>query len=147
MLTKCNIARKVADEGITVMIANGKKDNILPELLRNPATLCTRFVASSKPISGVKKWIAHSDGFAKGEVHINQGAYDAMLQPKAVSLLPVGVIRIEGDFEKDDIVKIFNPDEVQIGVGRISYDSDKARQMVGQQGAKALIHYDYLYLD
>lgn len=148
MLTKCNIARKVADEGVLVVIANGKKDNILPELLKkNSSTLCTRFSPSEKPVSGVKKWIAHSEGFAKGEIHINQGAYEAMLQPKAVSLLPVGVVSIVGEFEKDDIVKVFTPDGQQIGVGRISYDSDKAREMVGQQGAKALIHYDYLYLD
>ncbi len=147
MLTKCNIARKVADEGITVLIANGKRDNILQALLSDRETLCTRFVASDKPISGVKKWIAHSDGFAKGEVHINQGAYEVLLQPKAVSLLPVGVVRIEGEFEKDDIVKIINPDGEQIGVGRISYDSEKSRQLIGQQGAKPLIHYDYLYLD
>ncbi|WP_243348531.1 glutamate 5-kinase [Parabacteroides sp. FAFU027] len=147
MLTKCNIARKVADEGITVMIANGKKDGILPALLSDNETLCTRFIPAEKPVSNVKKWIAHSDGFAKGEIHINQGAYDAMLQPNAVSLLPVGVVKIEGDFEKDDIVKIFNPDGEQIGVGRISADSDKARELIGQQGAKPLIHYDYLYLD
>ncbi|MDP4271651.1 MAG: glutamate 5-kinase, partial [Bacteroidota bacterium] len=147
MLTKCNIARKVADEGITVMIANGKKDGILPALLSNSETLCTRFIPAEKPVSNVKKWIAHSDGFAKGEVHINQGAYEAMQQPKAVSLLPVGVVKIEGDFEKDDIVKIFNPEGEQIGVGRISADSVKARELIGQQGAKPLIHYDYLYLD
>jgi glutamate 5-kinase len=147
MLTKCNIARKVADEGVTVLIGNGKKDNILPTLLSDSNAICTRFVPSEKPISGVKKWIAHSDGFAKGELHINQGAYEAMLQPKAVSLLPIGVVRIDGDFEKDDIVKIFNPDGNQIGVGRISHDSEKSRQMLGIQGSKALIHYDYLYLD
>ncbi len=147
MLTKCNIARKVAEEGITVMIANGKKDGILPALLSNPETLCTRFVPSEKPVSNVKKWIAHSEGFAKGEVHINQGAYEALLQEHAVSLLPVGVVRIDGEFEKDDIVKIFNPEGVQIGVGRISVDSEKAYTLIGQQGAKPIIHYDYLYLD
>ena len=147
MLTKCNIARKVAEEGITVLIANGKKDGILPALLSDNETLCTRFIPAEKPVSNVKKWIAHSDGFAKGEVHINQGAYEAMQQPKAVSLLPVGVVKIEGDFEKNDIVKIFNPEGEQIGVGRISADSVKARELIGQQGAKPLIHYDYLYLD
>ena len=48
MLTKTTIARKVADEGITVIIANGKKDNILLDLLQHPdETVCTRFVPSS----------------------------------------------------------------------------------------------------
>lgn len=74
MLTKCSIAQKVADEGITVIIANGKKDNILVDLLaKDSRTVCTRFIPSNKPVSSVKKWIAHSEGFAKGEIHINRG--------------------------------------------------------------------------
>ena len=81
MLTKCSIAQKVADEGITVIIANGKKDNILVDLLAKELkpTVCTRFIPSNKPVSSVKKWIAHSEGFAKGEIHINRGAEEALL--------------------------------------------------------------------
>ena len=56
MLTKCNIARKVADEGIEVIIANGKKENILPDLLReNSSAICTRFIPSANPISSIKE--------------------------------------------------------------------------------------------
>ncbi len=147
MLTKSRIARQVAAEGIEVIIANGKCDGILPDVVnRRPGTLFTRFVPSEKPISGVKKWIAHSDGFAKGEIHINQGACDALSANDARSLLPIGVDRIEGDFEKDDIVRIVAPDGRQIGVGRISTDSERARRLAGQKGAKPLVHYDYLYL-
>lgn len=52
MLTKTTIARKVADEGITVIIANGKKDNVLLDLLQHPdETVCTRFVPSSEAVS------------------------------------------------------------------------------------------------
>ena len=52
MLTKTNIARKVAAEGITVIIANGKRDNILVDLLQHPEeTLCTRFIPSDEPVS------------------------------------------------------------------------------------------------
>ena len=51
MLTKTNIARKVADEGITVIIANGKRDNILVDLIQHPeSTLCTRFIPSAEPV-------------------------------------------------------------------------------------------------
>lgn len=150
MLTKCRIASKVADEGVEVIIANGKRDNILTDLLLGGETddvVCTRFIPSLRIISGVKKWIAHSDGFAKGEVHINEGALLALMQPKATSLLPVGVSRIEGEFEKDDIVKIFAPSGEAIGVGRISADSTKARQLIGKKGARPIIHYDYLYIE
>lgn len=148
MLTKCNIAQKVADEGITVIIANGKKENILPELLvKESETVCTRFRPSSKPVSSVKKWIAHSEGFAKGEIHINKGAEDALLGPKATSILLVGVTRIAGDFEKDDIVKIINEAGIQIGVGCAGYDSREAAGLIGKRDIKPLIHYDYLYID
>ena len=148
MLTKCNIAQKVADEGITVIIANGKKDNILVDLLaKDNHTVCTRFIPSDKPVSSVKKWIAHSEGFAKGEIHINLGAEEALLGPKATSILLVGVTRITGDFEKDDIVKIINDEGIQLGVGCVGYDSTEARKLIGCRDKKPLIHYDYLYLD
>jgi glutamate 5-kinase len=148
MLTKCKIARKVAEEGIAVIIANGKKDNILCDLLKkDSATVCTHFVPSEKSVSSVKKWIAHSEGFAKGEVHINKGAEDALRSPKATSLLLVGVTNICGDFEKDDIVRLFNDAGVQIGVGCVAYDSDDAIKLVGTKDVKPLVHYDYLYLD
>ena len=90
MLTKCTIARKVAAEGIEVIIANGKKADILTDLLTpGSTTICTRFVPASKPVSSVKKWIAHSEGFAKGEIYINQGAEKALSSSQATSLLLV----------------------------------------------------------
>lgn len=148
MLTKCHIAQKVADEGIAVIIANGKKDHILPAVLAvDASTVCTRFLPSPKPVSSVKKWIAHSEGFAKGEIHINRGAEKALRGPRATSVLLVGVTRIEGDFEKDDIVKIMNEDGQQIGVGCTSYTRAEAVTLLGRRDQKPLIHYDYLYLD
>ena len=52
-----------------------------------------------------------------------------------------------GDFEKDDIVKIMNHEGKEIGVGRVAFDSEEAKQLMGQHGQKALVHYDYLYLE
>ena len=148
MLTKTTIARKVADEGITVIIANGKKDNILLDLMQSPEdTVCTRFIPSYGEVSSVKKWIAHSEGFAKGELHVNDKAVEALKGKKAVSVLPVGVVRIEGDFEKDELVKIVNHEGISIGVGRVAFDAEEARRMMGKHGQKPLVHYDYLYLE
>jgi glutamate 5-kinase len=147
MLTKSRIARQVAAEGIEVFIANGTRENILLDVVNHRAGVpFTRFVPSDKAISGVKKWIAHSDGFAKDEVHINRRAHEALCGATAHSLLPVGVERIEGEFEKGDIVKIFATEGLQIGVGRASTDSTHARRQIGQKGARPLVHYDYLYL-
>ena len=148
MLTKSNIARKVAEEGIEVYIANGKKNNILSDLLAiGSSTICTHFVAVNKTSSAVKKWIAHSNGFAKGEIHINEGCFTALLNNEATSLLPVGVTNIIGNFEKGDIVLIFDHTGKQIGVGKAQYGSTSAKDLIGKKGEKPLIHYDYLYLD
>ena len=148
MLTKCRIAQKVADEGILVIIANGKRPNVLLELLtEGSSTPCTRFLPSSKPVSSVKKWIAHSEGFAKGEICINRGAEVALLAPEANSLLLVGVTKVEGEFEKDDIVRIVNEDGKSLGLGCVGYSSDEARRLIGSRDRKPLIHYDYLYME
>ena len=148
MLTKTTIARKVADEGIAVYFAHGKKDNILVDLMQQPeTTIHTCFVPAKDEVSSVKKWIAHSEGFAKGEIHLNAEAVKVLKGPKAVSLLPVGVVQITGIFEKDDIVKIMDHQGNQIGVGRIAFDSEEAMGLIGKHGQKPLVHYDYLYLE
>ena len=148
MQTKTSIARKIADEGIEVIIANGKKENILVELLdKRKDTVCTHFEASGSEVSSVKKWIAHSDGFAKGEIHINENAEKALTGPEATSLLPVGITAITGNFEKDDIVKIIGEKGQTIGVGKAQYSSEKAVPLIGRKNQKPLVHYDYLYLE
>lgn len=149
MITKCNIARKVADEGIKVIIANGKRDNILINLVKDPDnTLHTEFIPNPDTTSNVKKWIAHSESFAKGIIHINKKAADALLGKKhAVSLLLVGVTSIEGDFEEGDIVSIVDERGRRIAVGRSGYDSTEAINLIGAHDQKPLVHYDYLYME
>lgn len=148
MATKYRIAHKVASEGIAVIIANGKRDEILLDVV-NPERKVpyTMFHPAKETTSGVKKWIAHSEGFAKGELHINQGATDALLSARGASLLPIGVTAIVGEFEKDDIVKVIAPGGNVIAVGKVGYDSESARQVIGESGARPLVHSDYLYID
>jgi glutamate 5-kinase len=146
MLTKSAIAQKVAANGIAVYIANGKRDGILPALvLGEERPICTLFVPKPKATSSVKRWIAHSEAFAKGAIVVNEGAKKMLLQ-KTASILPVGVVRIEGEFEKDDVVKILDEKGAQLGVGRVTSSSAKARQTLGKKGEKELVHYDYLHL-
>ncbi|MCC8037546.1 MAG: glutamate 5-kinase [Bacteroidales bacterium] len=148
MGTKMRIARKVASEGLDVIIANGKRPNILVDLITRPDdTPCTRFHAASVEPSSVKKWIAHSEGFAKGEIHVNEGAAQALLSSAGASLLAVGVTRIEGEWEKDDVVKVIAPDGRQIALGRAGYSSATAAKAIGRAGLRPLIHRDYLYLE
>ena len=162
MLTKTNIARKVADEGITVIIANGKRDNILVDLLHQELPPLspdvqssaldsqlpyTHFIPAPQPVSSVKKWIAHSEGFAKGELHIDDCATKVLASDKAVSILPIGITDVRGEFEKDDIVRIIDFEGNPIGVGKANCSSEQAREAMGKHGKKPVVHYDYLYIE
>ena len=148
MITKTNIAKKVAEEGIKVIIANGKTNNILVDIATKPQeTMHTEFRPNPNPASQVKKWIAHSESFAKGIIHINKNAEDALKGDKVVSLLLVGVTSIEGDFEENDIINVVGSNNDIIAVGRSGYSSSEAKENIGVHDLKPLIHYDYLYME
>lgn len=148
MLTKTNIARKVAAEGITVIIANGKKENILPDLLdKESKALCTTFLPSKHEVSSIKKWIAHSDGFSKGSITINENACKALLSEKASSILFVGITKVEGEFLKGDIIKIKDIAGNVVAVGKAQYDNEKMTQSIGKKGLRPAVLYDYLWIN
>ncbi|WDF55574.1 glutamate 5-kinase [Mucilaginibacter sp. KACC 22063] len=144
MITKSTMAQKVAHLGIAVHIANGTTDSILTDVLSG-AVKHTRFIPD-RSASGKKKWIAHSANYAVGEVKINEGASLALNSARANSLLPVGITQISHEFKKGDIIKVVDEHGKLIGQGIAEYGSDKARERMGKKNEKALIHYDYLYL-
>ena len=145
MLTKCHMAHKVAKLGISVHIANGKTADILPGVLAETA-LSTWF-RPSKTASGKKKWLAHAQASVKAVVRVNAGAQAALHAPgKATSLLPVGILGIEGQFQKGDIVQLADAAGHPLGLGIAEYGAEKARELLGQQHQRPLVHYDYLLL-
>jgi glutamate 5-kinase len=145
MLTKCHIAQKLSRLGITVHIANGGTPDILLSIL-NGEKRGTKFLPQ-KPTHGPKRWIANSEGLEKGAVTVNKGAVDALVDgERANSLLPVGIVSVEGRFQKGDIIKVCSEEGTVIGFGMAQYSSDKALQLMGKSGQKPIIHYDYLYI-
>lgn len=148
MGTKCGIARKVSDDGITVIIARGDRPGILTSLLLHPAEVPhTTFLPSPQPLSNIKRWIAHSSSFAKGVVRVNHRAAAALRSDRAVSLLPIGITSAEGDWEEGDIITILSPEGTAIGVGRASMSSADTAPLIGLRGGRPVVHYDYLYIE
>lgn len=147
MLTKCRIARKTADSGIDVYIANGTTPQVITRLVEGDQDfVCTHFTACDRS-PAIKKWIAYSDGFTKATVIVNQGAADALRDHnKAASLLYPGIVKIEGEFKKDDLLLIKDNQGVTIGVGRSSIDKDRLLKLDPKKHNKPVIHYDYLYI-
>jgi len=145
MHSKLNVARNTARLGTEVIIACGTEDDILLKLAAGKS-VGTRFRAGSAP-SPAKRWLASAQGFASATAHINAGAAEALLDSnRLASLLPVGIDRLEGKFERGDVIQIRGPDNVVIACGRAQYGDEQAQDMLGQQGHKPLVHYDYLFI-
>jgi len=143
MLTKATMAKKIAKLGIGVHIANGKRDDVLIELLSGQ--LRHTYFVPEKRKSGKKKWIAHAENAAVGKVRLNEGARVALTSGKVRSLLPVGIIDVIGTFEKGDIIRITDENDQLIGLGIAQYGVEKARERLGMKKQKPLVHYDYFY--
>ncbi len=144
MITKCRNALKVAGLGIPVHIANGRTEDIIPSLAKRES-VGTLFPAT-KNASNMKKWVATSDAYSKGKLIINEGAVKALFSTKATSLLAVGIVEIEGEFKKGDIVSICNENGEELGLGISSYSDAYAKTILGQKNQKPVVHYDFLYL-
>ena len=146
MHTKVRIAQKAAKVGIRTLIGNGKKPDVLLQIFNNnfPGTT---FIPHPS-VSNVKKWIAYSEQDKKGIVHINKGAVEALCSNRRISsLLPVGILKIEGQFNKGDIIQLVDEAQQNIGLGIAQYGDTTARQYIGQKGKKPLVHYDYLFIE
>jgi glutamate 5-kinase len=144
MRTKCSIAHKLSLVGIKVHIANGKTPGIVSAIL-NGEEVGTVFATHTNK-SKLKRWVANSEGYAKGSVFINEGAREKLFQSrKATSLLPVGITKLQGEFGKGDIVKILSEKGDLLGLGMAQYNSEVARSYMGEKNKKPLVHYDYLF--
>jgi predicted ribosome-associated RNA-binding protein Tma20 len=141
-----HFGRTIIDEGVEVIIANGKRDNIILDLLDDTKDIvCTRFLPDEQ-VSSVKKWIAHSEGFCKGEIKIDAGAEKAILADERCSILSVGVISVSGKFEKGDIIRVVSESGEQIALGKTDYSNEEVAEIIGKKGDKPVIHCDYLYV-
>jgi len=145
MHSKGEIAQKLAKEGIEVRIANGRTSDILLKILAGE-NVGTRFTPVKRS-SPVKRWLAHAQSMEKAKVIVNQGAADRLVSAKAASLLPVGIVNIEGEFNSGDLIAVYDEGGNKIGIGKAQYDSTHAEAWLGKKGHKPLIHYNYLYVD
>lgn len=145
MHSKIVAARRTASLGIEVVIADGRRDGVLADILADKPG-GTRF-AADRHAPPARRWLASADGHASGAAHINSGAAEALCDPdRLASLLPVGIERLEGDFERGDVIRIIGPDGTALGCGRAQYARAEADEKLGQKGHRPLVHYDYLYL-
>ena len=152
MVTKLEAGKIALASGTNMVIASGKVEHPLRALGEN--TPCTWFVAPSDPVTARKRWIA-GQLEPKGSVHIDAGAEKALFSGK--SLLPAGVRKVDGTFERGDAVVIRGPDGREVGRGLVAYARDDATRIIGKksgeiaailgyEGRAALVHRDDMVL-
>ena len=152
MVTKIEAAKIAVSGGTHMVIASGKVLNPLQALAMKGAG--TWFPARSDPVTARKRWIAGTLE-PKGAFTVDGGAAAALASGK--SLLPAGVTRVDGSFERGDAVVIRNGEGIEIGRGLTAYDHAEAKAIIGRKsseiagilgylGRPELIHRDDMVL-
>ena len=152
MATKVMAARIATDAGANMVIANG---NLRPPLKGiEDGARCSWFLASATPAAARKRWIAGTLK-AAGGITIDTGAVAALAQGK--SLLPAGVVSVDGAFERGDCVAVKDSTGREVARGLVAYGADDARRIaraksgeietiLGYRGRAEMIHRDDMAL-
>jgi glutamate 5-kinase len=141
MKSKIEAAKIVVRSGIPLVIASGKKKNVLAKILggEDEGTL---FVAQPNKLQGRKRWIAFFH-HPKGTLFVDEGAKRA-LRESGKSLLPPGVARCEGNFNAEDVVRICDLDGTEFARGIAKFSAEEIR---GKKLARVeLVHRDDLVI-
>ena len=152
MVTKLAAAKIAASAGTRMVIANGRALNPIRAL--RDGGRCTWFGTPASPLTARKRWIAGSLS-PKGSLTLDAGAVKALRGGK--SLLPAGVTRVSGSFERADLVTIHGPDESELARGLVAYSAADAgliagrksreiEQVLGYRGRDEMVHRDDMVL-
>lgn len=128
MVTKIRAARTAARSGAHTVIANGRKDGVLTRILGGEPE-GTLLAATVLPLVARKRWIA-GQLKPKGELVLDAGAAAAMRE-RGVSLLPVGVVAVRGEFLRGDVVRCVSESGEAVAQGLVNYSSSEAGRLVG----------------
>ncbi len=141
MASKIQAAKIAVRSGIPLVIASGKKKNVLTRIVAGEVE-GTLFVAQPGKLHSRKRWIAFFH-HPRGALFVDDGARLA-LREKGKSLLPPGVARCEGEFAAGDVVRICNLDGTEFARGIARFDSAavRARKLPREE----LVHRDDLVI-
>jgi len=152
MATKVMAAKIAVAAGCHLCIAAGREPHPLRRI--ESGARCTWFVAGASPVTVRKQWIA---GMLKpaGELHVDEGAVRALQAGR--SLLPAGVLRVQGQFDRGDAVVVCDPAGGEVARGLTAYSSADAalicgrrstelEPLLGYRGRDEMIHRDDLVL-
>lgn len=142
MITKLEAARIATDSGIPCIIANGRMKNIISSAIKEPEKCGTLFIPK-KGLKAREHWIAFG-AKPKGKIVVDDGAKQALLNKK--SLLSVGVVACEGNFDKADIVSLRDKQNREFARAKTGLSSKELDKVKGRRSDREVIHCDNIVI-
>ena len=154
MITKVLAARRAAGSGASTVIAWGREPDVLMRLVAGEA-IGTALLAGTAKLAARKQWMADHLQL-RGAVKIDDGAV-IKLRDEGKSLLPIGVVEVEGEFHRGDVIAVRSTAGAEVARGLANYSSAEARiiarkpssqieGLLGYASEPELIHRDNLVL-
>lgn len=139
MITKVLAAKRAATSGAHTVIASGREADVLVRLGAGES-VGTLMIASTQPLAARKQWLADHLQTA-GKLVLDAGAVQALLEGR--SLLPIGVVEVQGEFERGAAVACMNSDGKEIARGLANYGSGESRLIArkSSQEIEAILGY------
>lgn len=154
MVTKVRAANWAARSGTATIIAGGRASEVLQRIRQGDA-VGTLVLPAQEPLAARKQWLAgHLQ--VRGKLHIDEGAA-RVLREGGKSLLPIGIVKVEGQFGRGEVVDCISPEGRAMARGLINYSAQETQKIMRQPSAKIseilgyvdepeLIHRDNLIL-
>ncbi len=154
MLTKVLAAKRAARSGASTVIAWGRERDVLLRLAAGES-IGTALVATTAKLAARKQWMADHLQL-RGAVTVDAGAV-GKLRADGKSLLPIGVVAVEGDFSRGDVIAVRAPEGQEVARGLANYSAAETRLIarkpsaqieatLGYSAEPELIHRDNLVL-
>ncbi len=142
MITKIEAARLATASGVTVVIADGQEPDVILRIAAGES-IGTRFLPAASKLESRKRWML-SGLSARGGLVVDNGAALA-LRKQSRSLLSAGIRKIKGDFQRGDIVSIYEPEGSRLGYGITNYSAGDIAVIKGAHSREItpLLGYDY----
>jgi glutamate 5-kinase len=146
MVTKLAAAKIATMSGITMYIINGTSKNIVIRAVKNEA-IGTKFIPQRRrKLSARERWIAYGGTATGNRIYIDSGAKLAILK-SGKSLLPSGIVKIEGEFEPGDVVQITDNEGIEFARGLVNYTAAELNKIKGLKSSQVKSVLGYKYYD
>jgi glutamate 5-kinase len=154
MITKILAAKRAAGSGASTVIAWGREPDVLVRLAAGEA-IGTALTAATQKLAARKQWMADHLQL-RGSVVVDEGAVQK-LKAEGKSLLPIGMIEVQGEFHRGDVIAVRGPQGTEVARGLANYSSAEARliarrpssdigRLLGYVAEPEMIHRDNLVL-